>query len=394
MKFLREIPTANLKGVKVLVRVDMNVPVSKGRVVDDYRIRKALPTLELLRKAGARSILVSHIETTDADGGPTLAPTVDRLKLLGVSCQFVKQYRDARPAIESMKDGEFVLLENLRVNEGEKKNDAGFAKELASLADLYVNEAFAVSHRAHASISAITEFIPAYAGLLFEQEVLNLSSAFHPDPVTGRPFLFILCGAKFETKIPLIEKFMKVADTVFVGGALANNFFKEKGMQIGGSLVSPASFDLKRFFDDPKLMLPIDAVTTSTLTSPVIAAQTKPLIISVNAIGSADVIMDAGPETVRALSEKIAAAKYILWNGPLGAYEMGYKQPTLALAHMISTATSRGAKTIVGGGDTLATIAELGIEHAFTFVSTAGGAMLDYLANETLPGIEALNRKE
>lgn len=402
MKLLREIKPADLKGVKVLVRLDFNVPVAKGRVVDDFRIRMALPTLNLLKSAGARTIIISHIETDEADGGATLAPVADRLKMLGVSANFVKNYRNAQAEINGMAEESFVLLENLRVNEGEKANDKAFAKELASLADIYVNDAFSVSHRAHASVSAITEFIPSYAGLLLEQEIVNLSSAFHPDPVIGRPFLFILCGAKFDTKLPLIEKFIDLADTVFVGGALANNFFKEAGLEVGRSLVSPENFNLTRFSTSSKLMLPGDVViggAGAAQGSFDLAKSTVKKMSDSSApgtmqkgVGPEDFIYDVGPETLRLLGEKIAQARYILWNGPLGFYEKGFKQPTLALAQKISEATGRGAKTIVGGGDTLATIAELGIESKFTFISTGGGAMLDYLANETLPGIQALEK--
>jgi phosphoglycerate kinase len=220
-----------------------------------------------------------------------------------------------------------------------------------------------------------------------------LSSAFHPDAVTGRPFLFILCGAKFDTKLPLIEKFMNLADTVFVGGALANNFFKESGLEVGKSLVSPENFNLSRFANSPKLMLPGDVIVGGPSSAQGSLSLAKSLVKKANEVTSEEVIYDAGPETLRLLGEKIAAAKYILWNGPLGLYEKGFKQPTLALAQKISEATGRGAKTIVGGGDTLATIAELGIESKFTFISTGGGAMLDFLANETLPGIEALEKE-
>jgi phosphoglycerate kinase len=363
MKYLREL--TNLEGVKVLMRVDFNVPVQNGKVLDDFRIRKILPTLTYLQSKKAKIILMSHIEPAASSGTKekvSLVPVADHLEKIGVSCVFVKNYRKALPSIESLGHGCILLLENLRMNEGETKNDPAFAKELASLGDIYVNEAFAVSHRAHASVSAITEFIPSYGGLLFEQEVKHLGSAFNPE----HPFLFILGGAKFETKLPLIEKFMGIADKVFVGGALANNFYKEQGKDIGTSLVSPDYFNLSRFFDNPKLLLPIDHVIKD---------------------GS---MFDAGPETVQMLEREVAAAKFILWNGPLGAYEMGYKGPTLDVARMLSRATQAGSKTILGGGDTLAAIAEIGTEEHYTFVSTGGGAMLEFLAKGTLPGIEAL----
>jgi phosphoglycerate kinase len=312
---------------------------------------------------------------------------------MGVKCSFVENYRNDTAAVEAMADGDCILLENLRVNEGEKKNDKKFAKELASLADLYIDDAFAVAHRAHASIVAITEFLPSYMGFLLEDEVKHLSAAFHPK----RPFLFILCGAKFETKLPLIEKFMGIADHVFVGGALANNFFKEKGMEIGQSLISAQNFDLKRFYDDPifskKLLLPVDVV--------VLCKDGKKVIKKPEAVAADENIVDAGPDTVAMLGTKINAAAEILWNGPLGAYENGFKEPTLALAHLIADRTLAGAESIVGGGDTLATIADMQkpangdpTESQFTFISTGGGAMLDYLANESLPGLDALENSK
>lgn len=377
----------------MLLRADFNVPVKNGAVVDDFRIRKILPTLEYLKKAGARTILISHIESNEKGAPePTLAPIVPALKNIGVDCGFVGNYSGAFAASQALADGQFILLENLRVNPGEKENDPKFAKELASLADIYINDAFSVSHRAHASIVAVTQFLPSYAGFLLESEVTHLSAAFNP----VRPFFFILGGAKFETKVPLIEKFIQTADFVFVGGALANNFFKEKGYGLGKSLVSDQNFNLSRFFEDPKLLLPVDVVVTN--------ATGEQSVKMPDQLGSDDVIMDAGPATIELLKKTIANSRQILWNGPLGAYEKGFKQPTIDLATAIAAATAGTgrtgdvkAQTIVGGADTLATIAEMGassgepVEDEFGFVSTGGGAMLDFLADETLPGIEALN---
>lgn len=359
MKYLKDIQM--LKGVKVLLRLDLNVPVKNGVVMDDFRIRKIIPTISYLREKQAEIIIISHIETVD---NPTLEPICRHLKKLGVDCTFIKDYKKSGSIT-----GDILLLENLRDYEGEKKNDRKFAKELASLADIYVNEAFAVSHRAHASVSAITEFIPSYAGILFEQEIQHLSTAFHPD----HPFLFILGGAKFETKLPLIEKFIDIADRIFIGGALANDFLKEEGKDIKKSLVSKENFNLSRFLGNPKLMLPIDDVWKD------------------------DAIMDIGQKSIELLEKEIKKAKYILWNGPLGEYELGFMQSTLDVAQMIAEATQKGkhgemqsVQSIVGGGDTLAVIDKLKIEDRFTFVSTGGGAMLEFLAKGTLPGIEAL----
>lgn len=356
MKYLHDL--TELAGVKVLVRVDFNVPVKDGVVVDDFRIRKILPTLAYLREKKAKVILISHIETLD---NPTLEPVFNHLNSIGIKCSFVIDYKKV-----SEQESDVVLLENIRNFEEEKKNDRKFARELASLADIYVNEAFSVSHRAHASVSAITEYIPSYAGFLFEQEIKHLSSAFNPE----HPFLFILGGAKFETKLPLIDKFISIADKVFIGGALANDFFRQRGMDIKKSLVSDTPLNLSDLVMNERLSLPLDVEWKD------------------------DMILDVGSKTTEFLKDEVKKAKYILWNGPLGMYEQGYKEPTLALAKAIAEATSQGVKTILGGGDTLAVIAELKIEDSFTFVSTGGGAMLEYLAQGTLPGIEALESSQ
>ncbi len=354
MKNIKEVQ--NLEGVKVLVRLDLNVPVENGYVVDDYRIRKSLPLINYLYDKGANLILISHIETKDK---PSLEPVAKHFKKLGIDCIFEKNYKKTIG-----NKSRIILLENLRDHEGEKKNDKKFAKELASLADIYVNEAFPVSHREHASVCAITEFIDSYSGIQFEEEIKNLSLAFTPE----HPFLFILGGAKFETKLPLVEKFISVADKVFIGGALANDFFKAQGKDVGDSLVSDKPLDLTKLLDNTKLILPVDNISKGTA------------------------VMDVGLKTIDVLRVEIEKAKFILWNGPLGAYESGYKSGTLQLSEMLADATKKAVRTVVGGGDTLATIAELKLEDSFTFVSTGGGAMLDFLAKGTLPGIQALNK--
>lgn len=406
MKNIQDIP--HLEGVRVLVRVDFNVPMKNGVVSDDHRIRMALPTIDFLKKKGAKVILASHLEISDGirnmakkddnlrtNGGgksagvPSLEPIAKCLVGLGVPVSFLKDFRKANGFIDNeLKPGECVLLENLRFFEGEKANDKGFGKDLSSLADIYVNEAFSVSHREHASIVGLPKFLQSYAGLQFEREIANLSEVFHPE----HPFLFILGGAKFETKLPLLEKFADIADTVFVGGALANDLYKEKGYEVGKSLVSPEHLDLKPLLNSPKLVLPIDVVNEKNETR------------AADGLKSDEKIVDAGPKTLESLKAKIASAKLILWNGPLGLYEGGYKGPTLELAKMIAdrtVATVPGGEkesgdarvqSIVGGGDTLAAISELGIEDEFTFVSTGGGAMLEFLAKGTLPGIEALEK--
>lgn len=369
MKTLKDIPF--LQGVKVLVRVDFNVPIKNGRVMDDFRIKSAFPTIDYLMSKGARVILIGHLEVKDEEEN-TFEPISRCLNKLDRKVNFVTNLRNALSEIEKMKDGECILLENLRTNEGEKKNDPTFAKALASLADIFVNDAFSVSHREHASIIGVPKYLPSYAGFQLEKEIIHLSKAFNP----SHPFLFILGGAKFETKLPLLEKFIEIADDVFVGGALANDFNKVRGYETGISLVSKEDFDLKRFINNKKLILPVDITNQDGEVKSV-----DKLIVSDNAV-------DCGPKTLELLKEKIANARLILWNGPLGIYEQGFKTSTLKLAEMIANLNK--GETLVGGGDTIAAIAQNGDEAKFTFASTGGGAMLDFLAKGTLVGIEAL----
>ncbi len=372
MKTLRDIE--NLQGVRVFLRTDFNVPVKGGVVTDDFRVNAALPTIEFLRSRGAKVILASHIEVMEGEK-PTLEPVAMVLKKLGVPVVFIKDYRKAFDIIErELKNGECVLLENLRGWDGEKNNDKKFARELASLADIYVNDAFSVCHREHASIVGVPKYIPGYAGLQIEKEVEHLSKAFNPI----HPFLFIIGGAKFETKLPLITKFLGIADTVFVGGALANDLFKAKGYETGQSLLSKGDFGLDPFINNSKILIPTDVVIQN--------GQIK----AADGLSKDDKVVDIGPLSIKILEERIKAAQFILWNGPTGLYEDGYNGPTLDIAKIMEEATARGATTIVGGGDTLAAISSLKLEDKFTFVSSAGGAMLEFLAKGTLPGIEAL----
>ncbi|MFA6295716.1 MAG: phosphoglycerate kinase [Candidatus Paceibacterota bacterium] len=374
MKTLKDIQFVD--GIKVLMRADFNVPLKNGVVANDYRIRMTIPSIEYLLSKGAVVILMSHLEADDGSN-PSLQPVANRLNELGVKVSFIKDYKNAYEFIESesQKSGKCFLLENLRFFDGEKGNDPKFSKELASLADIYVNDAFSVCHRKHASIVGVPKLLDSYAGLQLEKEISYLSKAFNPT----RPFLFILGGAKFDTKLPLFEKFMKIADFVFVGGALANDFLLKKGYEVGESTVSKGDFELSQFLGNEKLLLPSDVLNE------------KREVKSVIDFSSTEKMVDVGPKTLEELREVILKAKSILWNGPLGRYEDGFQDSTLALAKIIGEATENdGVESIVGGGDTLAAIATLGIESKFTFVSTGGGAMLDFLANGTLVGIEVL----
>ncbi|MFZ3020256.1 MAG: phosphoglycerate kinase [Minisyncoccia bacterium] len=361
-------------GKKVLVRADFNVPIDSGVVEDVYRIEVVIPTINFLREAGAKIILASHIESNHTIGEQTLKPVADILgKTLPIF--FAENYfPKLNQEIEAhLSSGDVVLLENLRKYDGEKNNDEVFAKALASYADIYVNEAFSSSHREHASITKVTKFLPSYAGLQFETEMKELAKGFKPE----KPFIFILGGAKFETKLPILKKFFSKADATFVGGALANDFFRDKGYEVGRSLVSVSAPHLHSF-SEPPLYLPTDVVVTGG----------GDRITRADDVRSEEVIVDIDGESIETLREILFGAKTVIWNGPMGNYERGYSEGTRNVAKIISEIKTN---SIVGGGDTVACIRKLGLQKNFTFLSTAGAAMLDYLLNETLPGIDALN---
>src|SRR5581483_5348150 len=362
----------DLKGKRVILRLDLNVPIVDGVVADDFRIQKIINTVDFLRRHDCKTIILSHIE--DAEGNPTtLLPVFDYLNGY-FKTDFCPSYftPEAIDKVLKMEDKGVLLFENVRNNAGEIENDPEFAKKLAQMGDIYVNDAFAVSHRPHASIVGIPEYLPHCGGLLLREEIENLSKVFSPE----HPFVFILGGAKFETKLPLIKKYLDIADTVFVGGALANDVFRAKGLEVGVSKVSDVS-DLEEILKNPKLKIPADVtVENGEFKSP-------------EEVSPEDRIVDVGPNTIDELKEILKNAKTILWNGPLGQYEAGFGDKTEQLAEAIA---KQKVTTIIGGGDTLAAIATLNLLDSFSFVSTGGGAMLDFLLNQTLPGIEALEK--
>ncbi len=364
----------DLKGKRVLLRIDFNVPIKNNKIVDDFRIKKSLPTIKFLKSKKAKIVLVSHIGRSRKESLDIVAKYLNKsLKVKFLSKTIGKE---VETFVNAMEDGDIILLENVRKNIGEKKNNKKFAEGLAKLGDVYVNDAFSVSHRSHASIVLLPKLLPSYTGLLLEDEIKNLSISKKPP----RPFLFMLSGAKFSTKIPLIEKYLKIADNVFVGGALANNFFKEDDINIGKSLIEKSETNLKKILKNKKLVLPIDVL---------VEEKNKVSIRLPSDIGSFGIVVDDGPETVKILKKIISKSKFILLNGPLGNYEKGYDKATIDL--LKSVAKSR-AKSIVGGGDTVSIINKLKIEKKFTFVSTGGGAMIEFLARGTLVGIEALRK--
>jgi phosphoglycerate kinase len=357
----------------VLVRTDYNVPVKDGVIKDDYRIKKSLPTLEYLVSKGAKVLIISHIWEEETK---SLEIVCTRLRQDFPQIGFIKDHTEAgsKEKILNMVPGDILMFENLRLNDGEMANSLEFAESLSAHADIYVNEAFPVSHRSHASVVTLPKLLPAYAGLQFYKEVSQLSQAFNP----ARPFLFILGGAKFETKIPLVQKFFELADKVFIGGALAHDFFKAKGLEIGVSLHSEEKLEIEHLMNNEKLILPTDVVVSNGTS------------VSVKRLGEIlpdDNILDVGPETLAKLQELIEESNFVLWNGPLGDYKHGFEGGTVQLSR---TLASSSASSVVGGGDTLAAIAGLDIEDKFSLVSTGGGAMLEFLSAEGLVGVEAL----
>src|SRR3989344_2961863 len=357
MRTVRDIPV--FQDISILVRAALNVPVENGNVTNDYRLRRALLTVHFLAKRGAKVILISHL---GEKGTETLAPVARALGKLIPRVSFFGESigKGARAAIRALVPGDILVLENLRRNKGEQENDRHFAKELASLGDIFVQDSFDTCHRRHASIVGVPTLLPSYAGLLLEEEVHELKNALAPK----KPSLAVIGGVKFATKEGVLMTLLQIYDHVFVGGALANDFLKAAGREVGKSLVSNADpAHVRKLLKNPKLVLPIDFVIAN------------------------EMILDYGVGTSLLLAELVKKAKTILWNGPLGNYENGFVDATDAFARAVADSK---AYSVVGGGDTVASIEHLGLLPHFSFVSTGGGAMLDFLAKGTLPGIEVL----
>ncbi len=362
-----------IKDSRILVRVDFNVPIENKKIRDDFRLQAALPTINYLRKKGAKVILMSHIGD---DGKESLEPVATYLnKLFPVT--FVPDVigKEAIAVVASMKAGDVILLENLRKEAGEKENSKFFTLALASLGDIYVNDAFSVSHREHASVVGIPKVLPSYVGLSLEKEIKELSSISSP----AHPFVALLGGAKFSTKLPLISKFLSTAEHVFVGGALANTLLKAQGKEIGMSLTDEVTDDIQKVAKNKKLVDVMDVV--------VIRDDQKKIVLA-DAVEKKDIIADIGPKTIEHLVAICTKAKTIVWNGPFGIYEKGFIGATKTL--LLALSKQKKTKIIIGGGDIVTVVGDLGLTDSFTHVSTGGGATLDFLAKGTLPGIEAL----
>jgi 3-phosphoglycerate kinase len=370
MKGIQE--AGDLKGKNVLVRID----VDDGEI-NSFPVKVIKPTLTYLKESGARAILIGHVGRDKNASAKILFEILEKELSQDFTLRFIPDLvgEIAHSSIDKMQDGDVILLENVRSDEREIANDEGFAQELAKLADVYVNDAFSVSHREHASIVGITKFLPSFAGFGLQKEAGVLSEALSPE----HPSIFILSGAKIETKLPLIKKFIEIYDYVFVGGVPANNFFKAKGFETGVSVISDDNVDISSVVNNEKILIPIDVV---------VLKDGKSEIKKVEEVSKEDKIVDAGPETIEMLKEKISHMHCVLWNGPLGEYERGFDTATKALANVISLSS---AHTLIGGGDTLSAISGLNLEKQFSFISTGGGAMLQFLLTGTLVGIEALN---
>ena len=383
----------DFQGKRVLVRVDFNVPLDdSGNVTDDTRIRAALPTISYLRERGAKVILCSHLGRPKGKASPglRLEPVAEYLSgLLGAP---VAMAPDAvGPEVAKMaadlQAGQVLLLENLRFHAGEEKNDPGFAQQLASLADIYVNDAFGTAHRAHASTEGVTRHLPAVAGLLMEKELDFLGTALE-DP--QRPFVAILGGAKVSDKIAVIERLLSLADQLLIGGGMANTFLKAKGLEMGDSLVEEEKLDVAADLlqkGGDKLVLPVDAVIADRFAADAVAKT-----VPVEAVPAGWRILDIGPETLAQFAEILADAKTVVWNGPMGVFEFApFAKGTFGVAEAL--AKLQGATTIIGGGDSAAAVAQSGLEDKMTHISTGGGASLDFLEGRELPGVVALNDK-
>jgi len=362
----------DLKGKKVLVRSSCNVPLVNGEVRNSFRLRRAVPTLKFLSEQGAKTIVVSHIgrDTTD-----TLLPVFTELNIMiPLTWAGTIGSTEYDTALVDMKDGEILFCENLRQDAREEDNDPGLVEILKRGMDLYVNDAFAEAHRNHASTFGVAQKLPAYAGLTLAEEVSGVNKVMNPE----KPSLFLLGGAKFETKMPLVEKYLELYDHVFVGGALTNDVLKARGFEVGQSLVSGISLVDAPFLNNKKLLLPIDLVVNGPN-----GKQVK----KVDAVLPEEKIFDLGPETVAMLSRYVTEAKTILWNGPFGNYEAGYVEGTEEIAKVIAKASGY---SVIGGGDTVAAVEKLGLNDQFGFVSIGGGSMLTLLEHGTTNVLDTL----
>ncbi len=406
----KTIKDIDIAGKRVFIRVDFNVPIKAGVITDDTRILGAIPTIKYAIDQRARVILASHLgrplkdkKKAEEKGMPydaskyTLKPVFDYLtKLDWLTIEFAEDCvgSDVNAEVDSMSPGSAILLENLRLHAEEEKNDTEFAKELATLCDVYVNDAFGTAHRAHASTEGITHFVDdCVAGLLMEKELNFLGKALH-DP--ERPFVAILGGAKVSDKIPVIKSLIeRKVDKLLIGGAMAYTFFKAQGFTIGKSLVEddmlPKALEIEQQAKDAgvELILPTDHQVVDSY-DPLNSRKVIPIAFT----NAGLVGLDIGPETISIFENALEGAKTIVWNGPMGMFEeKPFDEGTVAIAKAVADATEKGATSIVGGGDSVAALNQAGLDDKISHISTGGGATLEFLAGDALPGVEALDNK-
>ena len=395
MADIASVDDLDARGKRVLVRVDFNVPVSDGVCTDDTRIRAALPTINKLVEGGARVILMSHLGRPSGEGFEekfTLRPAALRLaELLGKPVAFASDTigEDAHAKVAALQDGQVLVLENLRFDKREKKNDPAFCEELASFGDAYVNDAFGTAHRAHASTAGVAALLPAYAGYLMQREVGTLSGMLDKP---RRPFVAILGGSKVSDKIKVIDALLEKCDTLIIGGGMCFTFLLAQGKQVGTSLkeedwVERAAAMLKKAEErGVKLLLPVDVVCADKF-----AEDARTETVSVDAIPADMMGLDIGPETSKLYADAIAEGATVFWNGPMGVFEMNaFAAGTKAVA--LAVAENQQADTIIGGGDSVAAVNKFDLADRMTFISTGGGASMELVQGEALPGVEALRR--
>lgn len=394
---ITSIDTGELRGKRVLVRVDYNVPIEDGAVTDDTRIAATLPTLKLLTDNGARVVLVSHLGRPKGKwrDDMSLAPVAARLEeLIDAPVSFVADVvgGDAKQAVDALAPGSILMLENVRFLAGEETNDPKLSEAFAGFADIYVNDAFGSAHRAHASTCGVAEFMkeagrPALAGMLMEKELRFLGGALEKPE---RPFAAILGGAKISGKIDVIENLLPRVDHLLIGGAMANTFFRALGLETGKSLVEDERVDMARTLLEragKKIVLPVDCVVAGEA-----KAGARTWLLARDEVPPEGSILDIGPKSVATFRDFIERSRTVLWNGPMGLFEIDdFAEGTMGVARAVADVTARGATTIVGGGDTAAAVEEAGLADRMTHVSTGGGASLEFLEGRALPGVAILD---
>ena len=384
----------DVRGKRVFLRADLNVPLDDTRITDDTRIRASLPTIVYLLERGATVILASHLGRPKGkvNDALRLKPVADRLgQLLG---RPVRMTGDAlgpgvQVAIDKLRPGDLLLLENLRFHAEEEANDPKFAQALANMADIYVNDAFGSAHRAHASTEGITHFLPSVAGLLLEREVESLSALLEKP---AKPFHTLIGGAKISGKLEVLEVLLSRCQAVLIGGGMANTFLAARGFAMGKSLVEPDQLaNAERIMNEARrkrvrLMLPTDLVVAAQ-----VHARSQKQVVPLGGVPKDGIVVDIGPQTVAAFTDHLAKARTIFWNGPMGIFEIAaFADGTNAIARFVASRTAAGVVTVVGGGDSVAAVDQLGLSDQMSHVSTGGGASLEFVEGKRLPGVEAL----